>query len=631
MKRVVSFKVLAVMMMITAMSVAGCKKNNGGDDPDEPNNPDVVNVVMQNVTLSGTVRGVDGNPLGGVRVTTGTLNATTGSDGAFTFAKAGTVNDRIIIQFEKSGYFTLTRSAAKDDEDDDLYVEAMLYPKGNSGISLQNTFDASTAKTLQIGGMTINFPASSVVRADGSAYSGTVRADVLYLAPDNENTGWMMPGGDLTCKPSNNSEEILLPYGITDVVLTDNAGNPLNIKKGAGVEISFQTPSGMSGNTPATLPQWTFDGVRGVWHEDGTLTRQGNIYKGTVNHFSPRAAGKSAKFSIIRARVTECDKPSTDYEVVFQIWSGNQYPDVIFRTTNSAGYCSARVPANEFVRVLTFNGRNQSRDANVEVGNYGLHEVYLKYDDECYVRVYVTACGEDKEGVGVYIDDKLGGVTYNGGYCFVDIPKTDEAYTISATYKGKTKQQTVPAGSYLKEISLQFDDDCDDDDNIPEKAAISVTHFIPGKTLYVTYDNFFKRVRIDYYFPEELVFTIHIYDAINNKYCQVQHEDDDMWFDDCGGYCGDGEYSAILREFGNTMADTDEELIKWGYKQQPDEIVAGKSCRVFARDGGATKIYKWKRIKMREINKGDLCYEVLSITENVPDAAFTQKAVTWIK
>jgi len=341
MKRAVSFNIWVAIIMVVLLS---CDKINNGSDPDNPDNP---NIVMQDVALSGTVKDTNGNPLSGVQVTTGSSNVTTGSDGAFSFAQAGTVNDRVIMKYEKSGYFTLTRSCDKDSA---LYVEAMLYPQGNSDISLQITFDASTAKTLQVAGMTIDFPASSVVTADGKAYSGTVHVNALYLAPDNANFASMMPGGDLTCQLSNNDEQMLQPYGMTDVMLTDDAGNQLEIKADAGVQISFPLPAALTTNAPPTLTFWTFNEARGVWTEEGTLTLQGNAYKGEVKHFTKHAAGKSGKKTTVKVRVLTCGKTKAGAHVWIQDgWEDNLYSSY----TNSSGYCS--IPFNSLLPRMTDN------------------------------------------------------------------------------------------------------------------------------------------------------------------------------------------------------------------------------------------------------------------------------------
>jgi|GEM_PF-3884127 len=296
------------------LALTGCPGESPIDNPDDPSNPEAkVEYVMQNTNLQGTVKDATGSPLGGVKVTTGTLSATTGSDGKFTFDKAGTLNDRAVIKFEKSGYFTQTRSGDKANE---MYIEAMLYRKGNDSISLQTDFDAAKEKTLQLRGITVNLPAGCMAKADGSAYSGTVRADVLYLTPVNETASRLMPGGDLMCITADKSEKMLIPFGMVDVTFTDNSGNPLEIKKNSEVKISFPVPAGATAaNLPATLPLWTFDEAKGVWMEDGTLTHQGNVYTGTTTHFTPKGLGLSGDWTSIDIKVTACNKPAVGARV----------------------------------------------------------------------------------------------------------------------------------------------------------------------------------------------------------------------------------------------------------------------------------------------------------------------------
>ena len=376
MKKIFSFSFLTAILTIALLS---CKTNDGSD-PDNPNNPDNPAVVMQNVALSGTVRDTNGNPMSGVRVTTGSLNITTGGDGTFSFKQAGTVDDRVIMKYEKSGYFTLTSSC---DKDSDLYVEAMLYPQGNSDISLQTTFDASSAKTLQIGGMKIDFPASSITSADGKAYNGNVHVDALYLAPDNANFARLMPGGDLSCRLSDNTEKAIQLYGMTDVTLTDDAGKQLEIKTDAGVTISFPIPAAMSANAPATLSLWTFDDAKGEWLEEGTLILQDNAYKGTVTHFTKHAAGNPWTKIVLKVRVLECDKPVEGAEV----WT----PDDNLRSgyyswTNSAGYCSIT-----HIQTYTYAGLTKTVSAtynfktkSVDIpASDGLQTVVINFDDDC--------------------------------------------------------------------------------------------------------------------------------------------------------------------------------------------------------------------------------------------------------
>ena len=261
-------------ILIIGILFATCKQdkddngNNSGD--------------MQSVNLQGLVKDASGNPLGGVNVVTGSLSATTDSDGKFTFSKVEVVNKRAVIQFEKGGYFTLTRSNVKRS---DMFIDAVLYRYGNSDISSQTTFSAASETTLAVGNMKVALPASSLVKADGSAYTGTVTANMLYLDPNNENFTDMMPGGDLLALNATGSEVILISYGMTNVVLTDSDGKPLQLKSGSAAETTFPIPGGMK-NTPATIPLWHFDDDKGIWTESGVATKEGDVYVGTVSHFS---------------------------------------------------------------------------------------------------------------------------------------------------------------------------------------------------------------------------------------------------------------------------------------------------------------------------------------------------------
>ena len=366
------------------IALAGCPGTSPVDDPDntnDPNNPakpeEKVEYVMQDVKMTGLVKDAGGNPLSGVTVTTGTLNATTGSDGKFSFTQAGTVDSRAVVKFEKSGYFTQTRSGDKANE---MYIEAMLYCKGNDSISLQTDFDAAKEKTLQLRGITINLPAGCMAKADGSAYSGTVRADVLYLTPVNETTSQLMPGGNLA---TDKSDEMMLPVGMVDVVFTDNVGNPLEIKDKTNIPISFPAPASA---TDATVPLWTFDEAKGIWKAEGSVTKQGNVYTGTVSHFTTHGAGKSVKTITVGAFVTKCDKPESNVWVT--LWTTG-YTCLGFGNTGSGGECLLKAPANVPL-TITASIIGEVQQTEIPASNFGKQIVSFQFNRDCEGEGYIT-------------------------------------------------------------------------------------------------------------------------------------------------------------------------------------------------------------------------------------------------
>jgi hypothetical protein len=384
MKKLFKFTIFMAML---AIATTGCKK-----DSDDKNNQNPDNPAMQTVTLKGRVKDTSGNPIGGVRVTTGTLNTTTGNDGTFNFTQAEVVNSRAVIKFEKSGYFMLTRSREKENE---MFIEAVLYPKGNSKISLQTSFDASSAKELEVSGMKVALSASSVVRADGSAYSGTVNADMLYLDPNNGNFATMMPGGDLAAIRSDNSNVMLISWGMTNVNLTDKDGNPLQLKSGSPAALTFPIPEGMENNPPTTIPLWHFDEDKGIWVESGVATLDGDVYKGTATHFSWVNLDEPAKRVTIKGKVVDCANKPVSY---VQVKAGQTAG-----ITNSKGEYSVIVPEWTPVTLLvTANGGSDSQDVPGQPGN------------TTYTAQNLTVpCGDDKPGeIGTQTKMEKGSIKY---------------------------------------------------------------------------------------------------------------------------------------------------------------------------------------------------------------------------
>jgi hypothetical protein len=333
-------------LMVAASIFASCSKDE--DKPDSPDEPDTPAVVsLQDASVSGKVLDIEGNPVQGVTVTSGTLSASTGVDGTFTFARVGVVDSRSVIRFEKDGYFPVVRSGVKKDE---IRIEIILYRKGNSDISLRKSFDASDAATLEVAGMEVAIPAGSLVAADGSTYSGSVTAEMLYLDPNNGSFDALMPGGDLAAIRSDNSEVQLISYGMTDVRLAGSDGKPLQLAANAESEMTFPVPEGMENNPPATIPLWYFDEERGIWIEEGTAARQGNVYVGKVRHFSWHNLDWPESRIEVRGKVTDCNnRPLDRVKVTLKETGGISHTAVY---TDSRGEYSIPAPANTPLTVL---------------------------------------------------------------------------------------------------------------------------------------------------------------------------------------------------------------------------------------------------------------------------------------
>ena len=278
-----------IAMLAMLLSFASCSKlqdllNSDDDDDWDDNTTEVVEGTMEVLSLSGLVKDADGNPIEGVSVVTGTSTATTNSVGFFEFSSVNTVQGRSVVRFSKDGYFDIVRSLGAADGES---WEVVMCKKVNNDFTTLKSYESSASQTLQVGGMKIEMPGDGYkMNESGENYTGKVKAEMVYLNPNNERFSEMMPGGDLTAVDKSQSRVILLSYGMTDLNMYSGTGEKLQLKKGCKAKLTFPVPEGMGEGLPSSIPLWSFNEQTGLWDEEGSATLQGSVYVGEVSHFS---------------------------------------------------------------------------------------------------------------------------------------------------------------------------------------------------------------------------------------------------------------------------------------------------------------------------------------------------------
>lgn len=283
--KLVSFKAMALASLLM---LGACGENEiflgeeGGGNGGGNQTPDAGEMV--DTYLQGVVTDADGNPLQGVKVSSGTSTVYSNMAGGFEFTSSNVVDGRLVARFEKDGYFSVVRSMRYEYNMDWTVV---MVPETDRSISASATFSSSTTKKLTVSGLTVDLPAASYInKATGEKYDGTVKAEMVYLNPDAEDFAEMMPGGDLAGIRADGSEYMLLSYGMTSVNLTDVSGNPLQLDGTHEATLTFPVPEGLADRTPQTIPLWSFDETAGIWVEEGIAQLRDGVYVGTVKHFS---------------------------------------------------------------------------------------------------------------------------------------------------------------------------------------------------------------------------------------------------------------------------------------------------------------------------------------------------------
>ena len=274
-------------MIATVGLMCACSSDDdsggGGNNPQEREKE--VKGEMKKAELLGFVKDTNGNPLAGVQVGSGTAVTTTDPSGAFALTDIEVVKGRTVVDFSKEGYFDVVRSY---DQADKAKWEVVMVSKSDTKIADNATYASASAQTLKTNaGMEVKMPADGYKDAKtGKDYTGTVKSEMLYLNPDDDNFATMMPGGDLAAVDASNQNVQLISYGMTKVEMTDNAGNKLQLKDGKEAQLTFPIPESLKANTPAQIPLWSFNESTGLWEEEGMATLQNGVYVGTVKHFS---------------------------------------------------------------------------------------------------------------------------------------------------------------------------------------------------------------------------------------------------------------------------------------------------------------------------------------------------------
>lgn len=268
---------IACLVLMCGIFFSSCKKNDsnsGGTQPPQNNGGPI--------ELSGSIIGKDGLPLAGAIVKADGQQVTTNDKGTFVLQNVKTATGNVVVvNCSKAGFRTQVRRLVTAGGNN-ATVQMMLLPSTTT-----HTINATAGGTATLtGGATVTIPPDAVVKSDGSAYTGAVNFAIAHLDPAAPDFSLQIPGGDLSAIRTDNSNVVLYSYGMLQVEMESTAGEKLQLKTGKSSTIKFPISQFQQTAAPNTIPLWHFDEVSGIWKEEGSATRQGNLYVGTVGHFS---------------------------------------------------------------------------------------------------------------------------------------------------------------------------------------------------------------------------------------------------------------------------------------------------------------------------------------------------------
>ncbi|MBB6332097.1 hypothetical protein HNP24_003089 [Chryseobacterium sediminis] len=344
------------LLLLLFVLMFSCKNETLSEIDDNTTNPssnyNFGNTAQKN--FQGVVLDTNGLPVSGATVTIGTSTATTNLKGSFTFKNVSVKENFAHIKVTKSGYVNASR---------------VLVP--TNGINRVNIMmiPATTTSTITSGSTsTVSLPNGTKVKFDGSfkdgngnAYSGSVSVGVFHLAPSNQYLNELMPGSFLATN-SNGNARVMETFGMLHVQLTGSAGQNLQIANGHNAEITVPVDAAQTSSSPATIPLWSYNEDTGMWKEEGSATKIGNAYVGTVSHFSWWNC--DAQFEQATMKVTVKNSAGQilpNIKVALKRSSQAYEP---YGMTDNTGMVSGIVPAGEVLSLKVYDVCNNVIYAN---------------------------------------------------------------------------------------------------------------------------------------------------------------------------------------------------------------------------------------------------------------------------
>ncbi|MBL0339629.1 MAG: hypothetical protein IPP71_01190 [Bacteroidetes bacterium] len=301
-----------------------------------------------NIRLVGMIVDESGLGVSGVTVKVGSQTLATDNDGFFVFQSLQVPLKRFYVSASRFGYFDAGFGGIPK-EGGINFVRITLLAEGTPNFI--SSISGGTVTTSD--GTKVIFPPNAFVTATGIPFVGLASIYIRHLSPTNINFSSSIPGSDLAALNSGGELVPLLSYGMLGVTILDNGGVKLKLASGKTAEIRMPIASSQMSIAPSTIPLLHFNSGNGIWKQDGTATKTGAEYIGTVSHFSWWNCDvlTSAPAPVIQGRVLDCQGNPLAGVVV----TVNSQFDVL---TNNLGVYSNWVPPGTPIVIQVLQSNN---------------------------------------------------------------------------------------------------------------------------------------------------------------------------------------------------------------------------------------------------------------------------------
>lgn len=294
MKKILKYSFLIAVLFTSILVLEGC--DDATVDPPPPGGGST------STTIAGIVLDENKQPVAGATVTAHGSTMQTGAGGEFVFSNITVPDGRLFVNVTKAGYYNATKGEIPR-SGDITNLKIVMMQK-----TVTHTVNSTTGGSADLtNGSKVEIQPNSVVTQGGSQYNGNINMSVVYMDPTSTSFTETVQGGDMAALRSDSSSATLLSFGILKVILEGTGGEQLQIAAGSSSTITSTIPASMVSSAPNTIPLWFFDEQTGLWREEGSATKQGDKYIGTVNHFTDWNCDHPGETGTVTGLVYDCN------------------------------------------------------------------------------------------------------------------------------------------------------------------------------------------------------------------------------------------------------------------------------------------------------------------------------------
>ena len=302
--------------------------------------------------LMGKVVDTTGGVVSDVTVSVAGQTKTTNAQGWFTISNVAS-GSRVPVTFSKNGYIT-TQRITEVRVGDSSFIDVTM-----AQASAAQSLNAATGGTITQSGGSVNVGANSLVDALGNSFAGTASVSLTPFDPTTTSGRNVFPGNFAGLV--NGEEKPFESFGFMDVTVTGSGS--LQLASGETATIEIPIPATEVASAPNTIDLWYYDTADGYWKKEGTATKVGSVYRGTVSHFSTWNADYLYDQAYLTGRVVNSEGTPQAGATVF--CDGVDYSGRSQATTGTDGRFRVSVRPNSSVQVWASKGGRSSTASTV--------------------------------------------------------------------------------------------------------------------------------------------------------------------------------------------------------------------------------------------------------------------------